>query len=107
VLHTRLGRGGVPGQPRPEGARKFVIDFVGGPLEALQKQDEVEPVINASRGRIDNVYALQVVGTTRWRAFFDLYADGEEPVDLRCFLTLDGRPLTETWLYQYLPFAYG
>jgi glucans biosynthesis protein len=107
VLHTRLGRGGVPGQPRPEGARKFVIDFAGGPLEALQKLDEVEPVITASRGRIDNAYALQVVGTTHWRAFFDLYAEGEEPVDLRLFLTLDGRTLTETWLYQYLPFSYG
>jgi periplasmic glucans biosynthesis protein len=107
VLHTRLGRGGVPGQPRPEGARKFVIDFAGGPLEALQKLDEVEPVITASRGRIDNAYALQIVGTTHWRAFFDLYAEGEELVDLRCFLTLDDRTLTETWLYQYLPFSYG
>jgi glucans biosynthesis protein len=64
-------------------------------------------VVTASRGRIDNVYALQVVGTREWRAFFDLYADGPEPAELRCFLRLDQRPLTETWLYRYIPFAYA
>jgi periplasmic glucans biosynthesis protein len=107
VRHTRLGRGGIPGQPRPAGARKFVIDFEGGPLEALKKLDPVKPVINASRGRIDNAYALQIVGTHNWRAFFDLYVDGPEPVELRCFLRLGERTLTETWLYQYIPFEYA
>jgi periplasmic glucans biosynthesis protein len=107
VRHTRLGRGGIPGQPRPEGARKFVIDFEGGPLVDLEKQDEVEVVVSASRGRIDNVYALQVVGTREWRAFFDLYAEGPEPVELRCFLRLGTRTLTETWLYRYIPFDYA
>ena len=107
VRHTRLGRGGIPGQPRPAGARKFVIDFEGGPLDALKKLDPVKPVVNASRGRIDNAYALQIVGTRTWRAFFDLYAEGPEPVDLRCFLRLGERTLTETWLYQYIPFEYA
>jgi glucans biosynthesis protein len=106
VRHTRLGRGGIPGQPRPEGVRKFVIDFEGGPLAELEKQDEVEPVVNASRGGIDNAYALQIVGTKNWRGFFDLYVEGPEPVELRCFLQLGDRPLTETWLYQYHPFDY-
>ena len=107
VRHTRVGRGGIPGQPRPEGSRKFVIDFEGGPLADLEKLDEVEPVIDASRGGIDNAYALQIVGTRNWRAFFDLYVDGEAPVDLRCFLRLGERTLTETWLYQYFPFEYA
>jgi glucans biosynthesis protein len=107
VRHTRLGIGGVPGQPRPKGVRKFVIDFEGGPLDALEKLDEVEPVISTSRGKIDNDYALQIVGTKSWRAFFDLDAEGAEPVDLRCFLRLDDRTLTETWLFQYLPFSDG
>jgi periplasmic glucans biosynthesis protein len=83
-----------------------VIDFEGGPLEDLKKLDEVEPVIDASRGRIDNAYALQIVGTRRWRAFYDLYADGPAPVELRCFLRLGNRTLTETWLYQYIPMEY-
>jgi glucans biosynthesis protein len=106
VRHTRIGRGGIPGQPRPEGARKFVIDFEGGPLEDLEKLDKVEPVVDASRGRIDNAYALQIVGTRKWRAFYDLYAEGPAPVELRCFLRLGERTLTETWLYQYIPMEY-
>jgi glucans biosynthesis protein len=104
TISSRLGRGGIPGQPRPKGVKKFVIDFAGGPLEELVKADPVEPVVTTTRGEISNVYALQVVGTTRWRAFFDLKVEGEDPVELRCFLQLDGRPLSETWLYQYLPF---
>ena len=83
-----------------------MIDFEGGPLKDVEKLDKVIPVVSASKGRIDNQYALQVVGTRNWRAFFDLYVEGEAPVDLRLFLKLGDRPLTETWLYQYLPFAY-
>jgi glucan biosynthesis protein len=45
---------------------------------------------------------ITVVGTDRWRAFFDLAADANAPVNLRCFLRLDGKALCETWLYQYL-----
>ena len=106
VIHTRLGNAGIPGQPRPKGGRKFVIDFEGGPLNEVEKLDKVQPVINTSKGRIDNEYALQIVGTKNWRAFFDLYVEGKEPVNLRLFLKLGDRTLTETWLYQYLPFSY-
>ncbi len=104
VVATRIGHGGVPGQqPRPKGKRKFVIDFEGGLLEGLAKQDPVQAMPTASRGTVDNVSAIQVVGTKKWRAFFDLDVDDDEPVDLRCFLQLSDQALTETWLYQYLP----
>jgi glucans biosynthesis protein len=26
-----------------------------------------------------------------------------EPIDLRLYLRVDGRPLTETWIYQWTP----
>ena len=106
ATHTRLGNGGVPGQPRPEGVKKFVIDFEGGPLEGVEKLDEVEPIISASSGEISNDYALQVVGTKHWRAFFDLKVEGNDPVNLRLYLQLGDKTLTETWLYQYHPFPY-
>ena len=106
VLATRLGRGGVPGQPRPPNKKKFVIDFAGGPLATLEQRYDVETVVTASRGVVDNNYALRIVGTDRWRAFFDLDVDGSEAVELRCYLRLGGRTLTETWLYQYFPFRF-
>jgi periplasmic glucans biosynthesis protein len=34
---TRLGRGGQPGKPRPKGVRKFVVEFLGGPLIGLPR----------------------------------------------------------------------
>jgi glucans biosynthesis protein len=61
----------------------------------------------ASRGRIAGSYSLKVVGGDRWRAVFDLLdVEGSQPVDLRCFLPLRKQPLTETWLFQYLPDAH-
>lgn len=35
---------------------------------------------------------------------FDLVPDtSTEPIDLRLYLKQDGKPLSETWLYQYTP----
>ena len=68
----------------------------------MEARYDVTPVVTTSRGKIDNAYVIKVVGTDRWRAFFDFVADGPAPVNLRCFLRLDGKALSETWLYQYL-----
>ncbi|MGF1627373.1 MAG: glucan biosynthesis protein [Alphaproteobacteria bacterium] len=110
VVHTRLGRAGVPGEPRPGDGIKFVVDFADGPIAGLGQRYDVEVVVDTSRGRIVEPYALQVVGTPAWRAVFDLHLDpeapGGDPVELRCFLRLDGRALTETWLFQHEPFAF-
>lgn len=104
VIATRIGRGGVPGQPRPPGQSKFAIDFAGGPFARMAQRFDVKPVVTVSRGEIKNPYALKVVGTKdRWRAIFDVKADGAAPVDMRCFLRLGDRTLTETWLYQLFP----
>jgi glucans biosynthesis protein len=103
VVATRRGRGGVPGvSPPPVGKQKFVVDFQGGSLGQMEARFDVMPVVTASRGKIDNAYVIKVVGTDRWRAFFDLTADGNAMVNLRCFLRLNGKALSETWLYQYI-----
>lgn len=105
VTATRIGRGGVPGRSHPDDKDKwkFVIDFAGGPLTQMAARYDVTPVVTVSRGKISNAYVIKVVGTERWRALFDVKISGTDPVNLRCFLRLDGRTLTETWLYQYYP----
>ncbi len=107
VVATYTGAGGAPGVLRKEDTdkRKFVIDFVGGPLADMAQRFDVTPVVSHSRGRVDNAYVVKVVGTNRWRALFDLATEGEGPVDLRCYLRLGDETLTETWLYQWLPKA--
>jgi glucans biosynthesis protein len=100
---TRIGRGGEPGKPRPEGVIKFVVEFAGGPLPDLAEDVEPEARITASRGKISYVFAEPIAETGRWRAQFDLTVDDAEPVELRLYLADGERPLTETWLYQYRP----
>jgi len=110
VVATRLGRAGVPGQPRPESGVKLVVDFAGGRLADFQSTDPVEPIISAGGGsgggvRIDNPYAIRVQGTDRWRVVFDVYGDAPV-VDLRCFLQHRDAVLTETWLHQHRPVTF-
>lgn len=104
AIGTWTGMGGRPGHKRPEGVRKFVIDFQGGSFEGLGRDDGVELIVDASRGEVSNVYNHPVVGQNqRWRAFFDIKADGADPVDLRAYLRRNGDALTETWIYQFFP----
>lgn len=103
---TRLGNGGQPGTTRPKGVRKFVVEFLGGTLADLPFGVKPEAVLTASRGTFSYVFTEAVPNDVpgHWRAQFDLTVEGSEPVELRCYLRLDGKALTETWLYQYHPF---
>ncbi|RFB77996.1 glucan biosynthesis protein [Methylovirgula sp. 4M-Z18] len=103
---TRLGNGGQPGQPRPKGVRKFMIEFLGGPLQSIPFGVKPEAVLSASRGTFSYVFTEAVPDGVpgHWRAQFDLTVDGSDPVEMRCFLKTGDRVLTETWLYQYHPF---
>ncbi|MDN5852677.1 MAG: formate dehydrogenase [Actinomycetia bacterium] len=57
---TRLGNGGQPGQPRPKGVRKFMVEFKGPPLEVLPFGVKPEPVLWASRGTLSYIFTEAV-----------------------------------------------
>ena len=102
---TRLGNGGQPGTRRPQGVRKFMVEFKGGPLETIPFGLKPEAVLSASRGGFSYVFTEAVPNDVpgHWRAQFDLTSEGNEPVELRCFLKVGDKVLTESWLYQYWP----
>ena len=102
---TRLGRGGQPGQPRPKGVTKFVVEFLGGPLAALPFGVKPQPVLSAASGTFSYVFAEAVPDNVagHWRAQFDFTPAGADPVDIRLFLKVGERALSETWLYQFRP----
>jgi glucans biosynthesis protein len=103
---TRIGAGGVPGQPRPPNVVKFVCDLDGKGLEGLDRSSGVEAVVEASRGALDLVVAFPIATTDRWRVTFDLDIGpdpGDEPIDLRMFLRHEGQAKSETWIYQAFP----
>ena len=104
---TRLGNGGQPGTDRPKGVRKFLVEFLGGPLKDLPAGKLPEPVLTASRGSFSYVRTEAVPNDVpgHWRAQFDLTATGSSPVELRCYLRSGNQVLSETWLYQYHPMS--
>lgn len=99
---TRMGRGGEPGTQRPEGLKKFVLEFADGPLPDLKADDPVTVAISPSRGKISYVFTEKIPGTNRWRAQFDLDPQGQDPVELRAYLHVADEPISETWMYQFI-----
>jgi glucans biosynthesis protein len=105
---TRIGAGGTPGQPRPEGVVKIVCDFDKLGFEGLERGPTIQPVVTTSRGTTDNYAAYPVVNEDYWRAIFDLDfsdipQDDDTPIDLRMYIEVDGEARTETWIMQLFP----
>lgn len=105
---TRLGRGGQPGRARPKGVRKFLVEFLGGPLRDLPSGVKPQMALQLSRGRVGEYQLIEAVpdgAPGHWRVQFDLAeAQGADPVELRLQLTVAGQVVTETWMFQYHPF---
>jgi glucans biosynthesis protein len=100
---TRMGRGGLPGHVRPQGARKFVVEFLGGPLVNLPFGAKPQPVLTAAPGTFSNVFTEAVPDGVpgHWRAQFDFTGNSGSVVDIRLYLKDGSQTLSETWLYQY------
>jgi glucans biosynthesis protein len=104
VVASYIGLGGVPGNPRPDNQKKFVIDFVGDNLNDYGVGDGVTPIVSASRGEVSQAAAYPILGDKgRFRCLFDLTFADEQPIDLRLYLTVGDKALSETWIYQYFP----
>jgi glucans biosynthesis protein len=102
-IATRVGRGGEPGQNRPKGVRKFVVEFLGGHLANLPFGTRPEPILTTTSGTFSDVFTEAVPDSVagHWLAQFDFTAAGAEVVDMRLFLKVGEQTLSETWLYQY------
>lgn len=100
---TRLGAGGVPGQPRPEGVVKVVCDFAGPDLTGLTRDDGLTIAVSTDQAQVSNRAVYPVVGTGYWRAMFDLTFVGEDPIDLRAYVDRGGQAMTETLIVQLFP----
>ena len=104
VVATRIGRPGIPGaESWTAGQRKFSVDFSGGALADMAQRFDIKPVVTSSSGPATGAYVNKVVGTNRWRALFDVPVEGKAPTNLRCYLKLGDKTLSETWIYQYFP----
>jgi glucans biosynthesis protein len=102
---TRTGLGGVVGRKRQYFSWRFAVDFAGGDLSLLTDKSDVKPVITLSRGKVEITSARPLHSIQGYRAMFDVVPpdDSTTPIDIRLYLTANGQPMTETWLYQWTP----
>ncbi len=104
MIATRVGNAGVGGYDDPASrSRRVLIDFAGGDLEGLNGAQPVRAEVKANGGDVDSVTVEQLPGTGTWRVAFRLTPKANGSVDLRCYLTLYGEALTETWSYLWSP----
>jgi glucans biosynthesis protein len=101
---TRLGLGGEVAK-RKHYSERFIVDFTAN---SAPPSAAIEPVVQVSRGAVELASArvLKIEGApTRYRAVFDVVPpdDSTNPIEIRMFLRSGGQPLTETWLYHWVP----
>ena len=101
AVATRCDHSGV------EGAYRFVIDFVGKPLEALPSATVLRGVVTVASGPdaadLLEQHVIKNPVTGGWRLTFQVRPKKKEPVELRAFLDKGGEALTETWSDVILP----
>ena len=104
-LRTRIGSPEVPGtgQEFSDEVRLFVVDFKGGDLDRMASRQPLDANVSASAGRIIDTVVMNNEKTGEWRVAFRLDPEGADSVDVKLFLTLRGRPLSESWTYLWTP----
>ncbi|MGQ4583134.1 glucan biosynthesis protein [Lysobacter sp. F60174L2] len=91
VTQTRAGAG-------PDGRRHFVIDFDGGPSDAIDARIDLA----SDAGQVENPVVDARIGGG-WRAAFLLDPADAALAELRLrIVKADGTPLSETWLYRWI-----
>jgi glucans biosynthesis protein len=104
VIATRTG--GILAGPNGQAlanVRRMVVDFAGGDLDDLYAAQPVQAQISANGGEVDEITVQRLPQSATWRVSFKLKTTSEKPADLRCYLTLYGEALTETWTYLWKP----
>lgn len=105
VVDTFTGIGGVIGRKRHYYSKRFVIDFKGGKLPMVGQDAQIKPVISTSAGKVEITSVRPLHSINGYRAMFDLVPpdDSDTPINLHVYLSLNGEPLSETWMYQWTP----
>jgi glucans biosynthesis protein len=87
-----------------EDARRFVVDFVGKELKALPADTVLRGIVTVGSGgdddsRVLDQHVVKNDVTGGWRLVFQVNPRDGDPLELRAFLQLKDKTLTETWAY--------
>ncbi len=85
-------------------AYRFVIDFEGEDLAALAPDAPVVSTVQGSQGSQVLEHFVQFIeAKAMWRLSILARPAPGKTLALRAFLSLDGEPVSETWIYEYGP----
>ena len=93
----------APVHGHSDNTRRILIDFAGGDLDTLGSNQPVQAALSARNADVDGVTVQRLSENGVWRVAFRLTPKGGQNADLRCYLTLYGEALTETWTYLWTP----
>jgi periplasmic glucans biosynthesis protein len=83
---------------------RFIIDFTDGQLAFFTKApDQVQVVPSISAGRIVRTFLVPNPQTGGFRAGIDVDVPVGQSADIRAFLRVGNKALTETWTYPWRP----
>jgi glucans biosynthesis protein len=99
-----LSRGGrPPGAPANTRRRRFMVDFNGDIIGDQQRSAEITPQIVASPGTVSSVRTFVNRDRKTWRVTFDVDPGNEALSELRLQLEVQGKPVSESWMYRWTP----
>ena len=106
VTATRNGWGWVPGSKDvpAKSFRQFVVDFHGQALKDLGASEPVTADLSVDNGKTKTLTVFKLPDADGWRVAFKLDpASRDQKVNMRMFLELRGRRVSETWNYLWDP----
>ncbi len=86
------------------GSARFILDFSGGNLAyQLKAAQDVQIIASTSSGKITRTSLTPNIAIHGFRALIDVDVPAGQTADLRAFLKVGTRTLTETWTYPWRP----
>ena len=105
VTSTYTGIGGVSGMLETN-KRKFVVDFdLPGKAKQIRqdiKGGKIVPEVSTTEGKIIGTYLVYNPVTGGATVYAD-FEPNDKIAELRILLKKDGKTISETWSYQWLP----
>jgi glucans biosynthesis protein len=84
-------------------ARRLVVEFEGDTLARLPEQRLVESNVEVSGGKLLRAEIDRTPGSTNRRLFIDVEPESRRAAEIRAYLTVDGKRLSETLSIQLRP----
>lgn len=104
AMQTFIGDGNRVGGGTVEGAYRIIVDFAGGQLDTLGAQASV---VSSATGGTDVEILEHFVEYSEpdksWRLSMLVRPAPAASMSVRAYLSMDGKPLTETWTYELPP----